>query len=197
MLLDENIKGQLKEYFKNITRPIVFHTKNTNDKMNEFLNEIITLNENLKIEKDDNLDCRDNSFEIFDGNTATGIVFSGIPGGHEFNSFILAILSIFGLGEKLTQIQINLVKDIHDKINIDVFISLSCTFCPDVVQSLNRIALVNKNIRVNTIDGNEYIDEVREKRVMASPSLYINNKFVTSGAQSTDKLINIIRGRHD
>lgn len=62
MLLDENIKGQLKEYFKNITRPIVFHTKNTNDKMNEFLNEIITLNENLKIEKDDNLDCRDNSF---------------------------------------------------------------------------------------------------------------------------------------
>ena len=164
MLLDENIKGQLREYFKNITRPIVFHTKNTNDKMNEFLNEIITLNENLKIEKDDNLDCRDNSFEIFDDNTATGIVFSGIPGGHEFNSFILAILSIFGLGEKLTQSQIDLVKDIHDKINIDVFISLSCTFCPDVVQSLNRIALVNKNIRVNTIDGNEYIDEVREKK---------------------------------
>lgn len=192
MLLDENIVTQLKEYFKVINRPINFHVKNINENMSSFLEEMLKTSDKFSIIKDETLPYRDNSFEIFDVDKPTGMIFSSVPGGHEFNSFILAILSIFGLGAKLTNEQIDKIKSIKEKKVIEVFVTLSCTFCPDVVQSLNRIALNSEFITTNTIDGNEYIAEAREKNVLASPSIFINGKFVTSGAQSTDKLIEAI-----
>ncbi|WP_308545193.1 thioredoxin family protein [uncultured Sneathia sp.] len=195
MLINNEIKTQLSEYFKHITRPVRIHTKNPSENLNSFLSEIVSLSNNLSIVQDPDLPYRNNSFELYDVDKATGIVFSGIPGGHEFNSFILAILSIFGLGEKLTDEQKAKIKNIDEKIVIEIFVTLSCTFCPGVVQSLNKIALNNSNIIVNTIDGNEYIAEVREKRIVASPTVFINGEFLTSGAQSTDKLIEIITAK--
>lgn len=192
MLLDENIVTQLKEYFKVINRPISFRVKNIDKDMTSFLEEMLKTSDKFNIVKDETLAYRDNSFEIFDVDKPTGIVFSGIPAGHEFNSFILAILSIFGLGAKLTNEQLEKIKSIKEKIVIEVFVTLSCTFCPDVVQSLNRIALNNEFITTNTIDGNKYIEEAREKNILASPSVFLNGKFVTSGAQSVDKLIEAI-----
>lgn len=192
MLLDENIVTQLKEYFKVINRPISFRVKNIDKDMTSFLEEMLKTSDKFNIVKDETLAYRDNSFEIFDVDKPTGIVFSGIPAGHEFNSFILAILSIFGLGAKLTNEQLKKIKSIKEKTVIEVFVTLSCTFCPDVVQSLNRIALNNEFITTNTIDGNKYIEEAREKNILASPSVFLNGKFVTSGAQSVDKLIEAI-----
>ncbi len=192
MLLDENIVTQLKEYFKVINRPISFRVKNIDKDMTSFLEEMLKTSDKFNIVKDETLAYRDNSFEIFDVDKPTGIVFSGIPAGHEFNSFILAILSIFGLGAKLTNEQLEKIKSIKEKTVIEVFVTLSCTFCPDVVQSLNRIALNNEFITTNTIDGNKYIEEAREKNILASPSVFLNGKFVTSGAQSVDKLIEAI-----
>lgn len=192
MLLDENIVTQLKEYFKVINRPISFRVKNIDKDMTSFLEEMLKTSDKFNIVKDETLAYRDNSFEIFDVDKPTGIVFSGIPAGHEFNSFILAILSIFSLGAKLTNEQLEKIKSIKEKTVIEVFVTLSCTFCPDVVQSLNRIALNNEFITTNTIDGNKYIEEAREKNILASPSVFLNGKFVTSGAQSVDKLIEAI-----
>lgn len=192
MLLDENIVTQLKEYFKVVNRPISFRVKNIDKDMTSFLEEMLKTSDKFNIVKDETLAYRDNSFEIFDVDKPTGIVFSGIPAGHEFNSFILAILSIFGLGAKLTNEQLEKIKSIKEKTVIEVFVTLSCTFCPDVVQSLNRIALNNEFITTNTIDGNKYIEEAREKNILASPSVFLNGKFVTSGAQSVDKLIEAI-----
>lgn len=192
MLLDEKIISQLREYFKVINRPVSFHVKKPKDNMLSFLKEITSICDKLSIVNDENLPYRENSFEIFDIDKPTGIVFSGIPGGHEFNSFILAILSIFGLGTKLTEKQLEKIKNIKEKKVIEVFVTLSCTFCPDVVQSLNRIALNNEFITVNTIDGNEYIEEAREKNVLVSPSVFINGNFTISGANPIDKLIEVI-----
>lgn len=189
MFLDDNIKTQLKEYFKNITRPLKFHVKKPNENMISFLEELVSICDKLSIVNDESLPYRDNTFEIFDVDKPTGMIFSGLPGGHEFNSFILAILSIFGIGPALTPQQLEKVKNIKEKKVIEVFVTLSCTFCPDVVQSLNRIALNNDLITTNMIDGNEYIAEAREKNIMASPCVFVNGKFATSGAQSTDKLI--------
>ena len=96
------------------------------------------------------------------------------------------------MGAKLTNEQLEKIKSIKEKTVIEVFVTLSCTFYPDVVQSLNRIALNNEFITTNTIDGNKYIEEAREKNILASPSVFLNGKFVTSGAQSVDKLIEAI-----
>ena len=195
--LDENIKGQLKQYFSYINESVSFNFKYTdNDKGREikgFLEEITKLSENLTIVMDDSLEYRENSFEIYFKNKATGMVFSGIPSGHEFNSFILSILSLFGLGNKLTEEQKEKVNSIKDKKYIEVFITLSCTLCPEVVQGLNLIALNNENIVSNMIDGNCYIQEMKEKKISVSPTIYVNGKFVTSGKQSIDNLIDILK----
>ena len=195
--LDENIKGQLKQYFSYINESISFNFKYTdNDKGKEikgFLEEITELSENLTLIIDNSLEYRENSFEIYFKNKATGMVFSGIPSGHEFNSFILAILSLFGLGNKLTEEQKEKVSSIKDKKYIEVFITLSCTLCPEVVQGLNLIALNNENIVSNMIDGNCYIQEMKEKKISVSPTIYVNGKFVTSGKQSIDNLIDILK----
>lgn len=195
--LDENIKGQLKQYFSYINESVSFNFKYTdNDKGKEikgFLEEITELSENLTLIIDDSLEYRENSFEIYFKNKATGMVFSGIPSGHEFNSFILAILSLFGLGNKLTEEQKEKVSSIKDKKYIEVFITLSCTLCPEVVQGLNLIALNNENIVSNMIDGNCYIQEMTKKKISVSPTIYVNGEFVTSGKQSIDNLIDILK----
>ncbi|WP_068269212.1 thioredoxin family protein [Caviibacter abscessus] len=194
--LDENIKEQLSQYFKYIDSKVQLVAKlddsSKADELKLFLEEIVKLSENLELVLNNSISYRVNSFEIYKDSKPTRMVFSGIPSGHEFNSFILAILSLFGLGTKLNSEQKEKVDNIKSKKYVEVFVTLSCSFCPEVVQGLNLIALNNENVISNMIDGACYIEEARNKGITVSPTIYVNGEFVDSGAQSLDKLIEII-----
>lgn len=194
--LDENIVKQLTQYFTYIDKKVEFVAKIDDSpkgiELKQFLEEIVALSNNLELVLNDSINYRVNSFEIYKDNKPTRMVFSGIPSGHEFNSFILAILSLFGLGTKLSPEQKAKVDNISSKKYVEVFVTLSCSFCPEVVQGLNLIALNNENITSNMIDGACYIEEARNKGITVSPTIYVNGEFLESGAQSLDKLIELL-----
>jgi alkyl hydroperoxide reductase subunit F len=204
--LDTNIVEQLKGYFDKISEPVeivsflddsqkslelkAFLTKidEISDKVNyteKSFGEDTSLEEKARI-------TRPVSFTLLKNNEKTGINFYGIPGGHEFNSFILAVLGLAGLGKKLEEEQINRVLSVNKPLNIETFISLSCTKCPEVVQALNLISLSNPNITASLVDGGVYPEEVAEKNIQGVPVVYINGKQAAVGEQTVEQLINLI-----
>ena len=129
------------------------------------------------------------TFEIASDDQPTGILFSGIPGGHEFNSLILGTLQAGGSKINLDESLIDQIKQIDRKINFETLVSLSCENCPDVVQNLNQFALISKNITNHTIDGNLYPKLVKERDVQSVPSVFVEGEMVASGRISTANII--------
>ena len=117
------------------------------------------------------------TFSLLKGGVSSGIKFTGIPGGHEFNSFILATLQLGGSDLKLDSGIKSLINDIEDKLRFEIFISLDCHICPDVVQALNKFAILNENIACEMIDGGLFPDEVEEKNIQGVPN-YLSH-FIT------------------
>ena len=196
-LLDSNIVEQLKGYFDKISTNIelaaFLDNSEKSKELDSFLQEVDAISEKVNYVKksfeNDKADLdkanitRPISFTLLKDGENTGINFSGIPGGHEFNSFILAVLGLAGLGKKLE----------GDKpLNVETFVSLSCTHCPDVIQALNLISTYNKNITVTMVDSAVFFEEAKEKDIQAVPVVFINGEQKSVGAKTIEELINLI-----
>ena len=205
-LLDANIVEQLKAYFDKIEEPIeIAAFLNDSDKSKEldsFLQEVDAISNKVNYTKknfgeDKALEelagiTRPTSFTLLKNGKKTGVNFYGIPGGHEFNSFILAILGLAGLGKKLEGEQLEKVASVKKPLNIETFVSLSCTHCPEVVQALNLISVNNENITTSMVDSAVYFDEAKEKDIQAVPVVFINGKVSSVGEQTLEQLITTI-----
>ena len=158
--------------------------------LQKFLTKIVSLSKNLSLKEDDlNLKKSLLTFSIAKKNQEASIFFSGIPGGHEFNSFILAILHSGGHDLKLDEGIIAQIASIDKNLTFKVFVSLDCQICPDVVQSLNKIASINPNIICETIDGGMFQEEVKEKGIQAVPTIFLNGQFFSSGKTNIPKVV--------
>lgn len=205
-LLDSNIVEQLKGYFDKINGNIeLVSFLNDSDKSKEldsFLQEVDAISEKVNYVKktfeNDKTDLekanitRPTSFTILKDGENTGINFSGIPGGHEFNSFILAVLGLAGFGKKLEGEQLSKVESVNKPVNIETFVSLSCTHCPDVVQALNLISSNNKNITATMVDSAVFFEEAKEKDIQAVPVVFINREQKSVGAKTIEELITLV-----
>ncbi|MEN0058069.1 MAG: alkyl hydroperoxide reductase subunit F [Bdellovibrio sp.] len=120
-------------------------------------------------------------FQIIYKDRPTGIVFKGIPGGHEFTSLILAILNTDGKGKLLDSVIAQRVKRLKKNITVQSYISLTCENCPDVVQALNQMALVHGSLRHEIIDGGYVQNDVQALGIQGVPSLVANSKMFHSG----------------
>ena len=157
-MLDQSLLDAIKSYSTNMTRPIqmVLGQGNHDRRANlvDFLEQIASCSDKIGFYNPLlDTDLSPMSFKISADNRDTGIVFSGIPGGHEFTSLLLAILHAGGHERKRdTSIQ-ELVGRIQKPLKFQTFVSLSCHNCPDVVQALNKFALLNDHIENELIDG--------------------------------------------
>ncbi len=196
-MLNNDILNALKTYTANMKNKvsIVLQTGEY-DKRTElvdFLTQLCSVSDNLSlVERDENLRSPI-TFYLEVGGENNGIHFSGIPSGHEFNSLVLAILQSSGTETKLDKTLATMVKKIQDDLHFEVFISLSCHNCPDVVQSLNQFALLNANISSEMIDGGLFQPLISERNIQGVPSVYLNGELFANGkidtAQLVDKLI--------
>jgi len=194
-MLTNEILQALKGYAANMQKKVTFVLQaGTHDKRDElvsFLSDIAGVSDNLAFEERDTGDTLRSpiSFLLEADGEDTGIRFSGIPAGHEFNSLVLAFLHASGTDIKLDDSLQRMVANAKGDMHFEVFISLSCHNCPDVVQALNQFALLNPNIRAEMIDGGLFQDVVNERDIQGVPSVYLNGELFANGKVTAAELI--------
>lgn len=198
-MIDQGLLDAVKSYSENMTRPITFvlgsgeHSKRA--ELIDFLTKIAGTTDKINFDASANDDSLPSpiSFAVrshIDGElTDTGIVFSGIPGGHEFTSLILAILQAGGHTLKLDEGIQKLVKRFNKPLQFQTYVSLSCHSCPEVVQALNQFALLNDGISNEMIDGALFQEQVDANNIQGVPAVFLNGKPFANGMIDTAKLI--------
>jgi len=191
-MLDANLKAQLKAYLEKVTLPFeIVASLDDSAKSQELLGllqDIVGLTDKI-ILKTDGSDARRPSFALNRPGEDTGVAFAGIPMGHEFTSLVLALLQVGGHPSKLDADTIAQIKSIEGTFEFETYFSLSCQNCPDVVQALNLMAVLNPNIRNVSIDGALFQEEVERRQIMAVPSIYLNGEVFASGRMEVKEIL--------
>ena len=194
-MLTNDILQALKGYAANMQKKITFVLQTgAHDKRDElvtFLSDIAGVSDNLAFEERDLGDALRSplSFLLEADGEDTGIRFSGIPAGHEFNSLVLAFLHASGADIKLDDSLQRMVANVKDDLHFEVFISLSCHNCPDVVQALNQFALLNPRIKTEMIDGGLFQDTLKARDIQGVPCVYLNGELFANGKVTAAELI--------
>ena len=191
MLLEPDIKNQLDQYLQLMENEILIKVSAGSDTNSQdmlvLVNEIASMSPKIKVEE--TVLPRTPSFSINKVNEDTGVTFAGIPLGHEFTSLVLALLQVSGRAPKLEQEVIDRIKDLKGEYHFETYVSLSCNNCPEVVQALNLMSILNPNISHTMIDGGTFKEEVESKDIMAVPSTYLNGEFIFSGRMTLEEIL--------
>lgn len=194
MILDKEIKDQLIEYLKLMEGNVVIKLSTGSDEassnMTSLIDELASISTKIQVEKATLQ--RTPSFSINRIGEETGITFAGIPLGHEFTSLVLALLQVSGRPPKVEEKTINAIKNIKGEYNFESYISLTCHNCPEVVQGLNLMSLLNPNITHTMIEGGLFKEEVESKNIMAVPTVYLNGELFGSGRMSIEEILSKI-----
>ena len=192
-MLEANLKNQLKAYLQKVSRPIeIVASLDDGDKSRELqslLEEIATLSERITVIEQHSDDERKPSFSIGEPGKDAGIRFAGIPMGHEFTSLVLALLQVGGHPVKLDDAVIEQIRNLDGDYEFETYISLSCQNCPEVVQALNVMSIINPRIRQVTIDGALFQDEVEARQIMAVPTVYMNGEVFGQGRTGVKEIL--------
>ena len=198
-MLDKNIKEQLSNYLNMLENDIVIKKNIGNDKTSlevaELIDEISSMSSKIHVE-DAELK-RTPSFSINRMKEDTGVIFAGLPLGHEFSSLVLALLQVSGRPPKVDENLINSIKSIDRDLNFETFISLSCHNCPDVVQSLNLMSILNPRITHTMIDGESFKEEIESRDIMAVPTTFLNGEYFDSGRVSLEEILSNLGEKKD
>jgi len=198
-MLDQELKEQLGEYLKLLENNIVIKVSAGNDDVSQemvsLINELAALSPKIII-KNETLP-RTPSFSVNREGEDTGITFAGVPMGHEFTSLILALLQVSGRAPKIEPELVNRIKAIEGNYLFETYVSLSCHICPEVVQALNAISVLNPNINHTMIDGAVFTEEVESKGILAVPTVYLNGSFFESGRMTIEDIINRLGSKPD
>ena len=191
-MLDTNIRNQLQAYLGKLQRPIALIATLDESaaavELRDLLREVATLSDLISLHEDGSATRRP-SFAVTVPGEAGRIEFAGIPMGHEFTSFVLALLQVGGHPPKVSAAVIEQIRQLPAGLQFETFISRSCHNCPDVVQALNLMALLNPGIRHVMIDGALFQAEVEQRRVMAVPSVYLNGEPFGSGRMELEQIL--------
>jgi alkyl hydroperoxide reductase subunit F len=177
MILEQDIIDKLQQYVEMIEGDVVLgvHSDPTGAiPVVEFANEIAALSSRITIVNKEH--DRPGSFSIDTRDKSSGIVFAGLPLGHEFASFVMALLQVSGRKPKIEEAQFKQIASITTRLDFVTYVSLSCHNCPDVVQALNILSVLNDNITHTMVEGGSYQPEVVAKDILAVPAVALNGK---------------------
>lgn len=191
MALDAEIKSQLNQYLELLENDIVLKVSAGSDKVSgemlDLVNELASMSSKITIEKVEL--PRTPSFSVNRVGEDTGVTFAGVPLGHEFTSLVLALLQVSGRAPKVDQSVIDQIKKIDGEYHFETYASLTCHNCPDVVQALNIMSVLNPNITHTMIDGAAFKEEVESKDILAVPAVYLNAESFGNGRMSIEEIL--------
>ena len=191
-MLDDNIKGQLKAYLAKVTQPIELvaslDDSEGSRELRELVHEIADLSDLVSV-RDDGRYARRPAFGIARAGEAPRIHFAGLPLGHEFTSLILALLQTGGHPPKAEAATLDQIRALEGEFHFETYVSLSCHNCPDVVQALNLMAVLNPGVTHTMIDGALFQDEVEERQIMAVPTVFLNGQPFDQGRMELGEIL--------
>ncbi|GAB0152559.1 alkyl hydroperoxide reductase subunit F [Marinobacterium sp. BA1] len=191
-MLDANLKQQLNTYLQNIVAPIEMSVSSNDSpksrELSDLAQEIAELNEKITLRQVEG--ARAPSLAVGPVGQTPRVNFAGIPMGHEFTSLVLALLQAGGHPSKADAALQEQIRNLKGEFHFETYISLSCQNCPDVVQALNLMAVLNPNITHTMIDGALFQKEVEERQIMAVPSVYLNGEHFGQGRMTLAEIVN-------
>ncbi|MCB1898724.1 alkyl hydroperoxide reductase subunit F [Cognatazoarcus halotolerans] len=191
-MLDANIKTQLKAYLERLQQPIELvaslDDSAKSQEMHALLQDIASLSDKVAMRSDGSADLRP-SFSVGRPGETARVSFAGIPMGHEFTSLILALLQTGGHPPKVEEAVIEQIRALDAEIHFETYISLSCHNCPEVVQALNLMSILNPKISHTMIDGALFQDRVNELKIMAVPTVIANGEAFGQGRMLLEEIL--------
>ncbi len=197
-MLESDLKTQLQAYLQKVTRPIeIVASLDDSPKSREMealLGEIVLLSDKITLIERRDVDAHTPSFALNSPGHDIHLRFAGIPMGHEFTSLVLALLQVGGHPSRTAQEVIEQIKELEGPgpdsvLKFETYFSLSCQNCPDVVQALNLMAVLNPNIQHVAIDGALFQDEVEARQVMSVPTIYLNGEVFGQGRMGVEEIV--------
>ena len=192
-MLDANLKQQLQGLLTNLREPIELVSSLGDDaksvELASLLDDIAALSDKVSVTRADD-DARRPSFLIRRASDANVAVrFAGIPMGHEFTSLVLALLQVGGHPPKVSPEVLEQVAALDGDYHFETYFSLSCQNCPDIVQALNLMSVVNPRITHTAIDGGLFQAEVEERKIMAVPTIFLNGENFGQGRMELEQIL--------
>ena len=192
-MLDDTLKSQLATYLERVTLPIEMVASLSDDSASADMRELLQTIQSLRSDKIslrlDGQDARKPSFSLQRAGSDTQLRFAGLPLGHEFTSLVLALLWTGGHPPKVEQDVIDQIKGLDGDYRFEVYMSLTCHNCPDVVQALSLMAVLNPRIQTTVIEGGAFQQEVTEREIMAVPSVYLNGQLFGNGRMLVEEIV--------
>ena len=191
-MLDSHLKTQLHAYLERVTLPfeieVSLDQRPESAELLNLLQEIAAMSDKITL-KTDGQDARRPSFGLNRVGSDMKLRFAAIPLGHEFTSLVLALLWVGGHPPKVSDETVKQIKGLEGEFSFEVYMSLSCHNCPDVVQALSLMAVLNPKIKTVVVDGGLFQDEVNEREIMAVPSIYLNGAVFGAGKMSVEEIV--------
>ncbi|MEX6044685.1 alkyl hydroperoxide reductase subunit F [Staphylococcus haemolyticus] len=196
-MLNADLKQQLQQLLGLMEGDVEFRASIGSDdkskELKELLDEIAEMSEHITIVEKELK--RTPSFSVSKPDEEAGVTFAGIPLGHEFNSLVLAILQVSGRAPKEKQSIIDQIKGLEGKYNFETYVSLTCQKCPDVVQALNLMSVVNPNITHTMIDGSVFREESED--IMAVPAVFLDGEEFGNGRMTISDILTKLGSTQD
>lgn len=191
-MLETSLATQLTTYLKNLKFPIqlvaTVDAEPRSAEVRELLNEIETMSDLVSVSYD-GTDQRTPSFAVNRVDSDITVAFAGIPMGHEFTSLVLALLQVGGHPSRASRELIEQIQGLDEELSFETYFSLSCQNCPDVVQALNLLAVLNPKISHVAIDGGAFPEEVASRQVMSVPTVFVNGETFGQGRMTLDEIV--------
>ncbi|MES2926158.1 MAG: alkyl hydroperoxide reductase subunit F [Pseudomonadota bacterium] len=192
-MLDEQLKTQLAAYLERVQQPFELVASLDDSETARDMRELLTTIQSLRSDKitlrTDGNDARKPSFSLQRVGATNSLRFAGLPLGHEFTSLVLALLWTGGHPPKVEQDVIDSIKALDGDFNFEVYMSLTCHNCPDVVQALSLMAIVNPKVKTTVIEGGAFQQEVTEREIMAVPMVFLNGQVFGSGRMTIEEIV--------
>ncbi|HMT83385.1 MAG TPA: alkyl hydroperoxide reductase subunit F [Ottowia sp.] len=192
-MLDQDIKQQLTAYLERVQQPFemvaTLGTDAKSDELRELLEEVASIRADKISLRTDGSDARVPSFTLARPGSGTQLTFAAIPMGHEFTSLILALLWTGGHPPKVEADVLEQIKALDVDLDFEVYMSLSCHNCPDVVQALSLISIYNPRIKTTIIDGGMFQKEIEAREIMGVPAIYQGGQMFHSGRITLEEIL--------
>lgn len=199
VLFTQEMRKQLENVFARMEKPLMLRLyldkRPVSKELQEYVTALSEMTDKLSVEV---MEESDDAFapcvKLYMGDSYTGLAFHGVPGGHEFTSFILGMYNAAGPGQTIDEELRKRIEGIKKQINIKILVSLSCTMCPELVIAAQHVAAVGENITTEVYDIHHFESLKDKYKVMSVPCMVINDEHVYFGKKNMQQIVELLEG---